>query len=73
MVLWSKALKPGGIYFIEDLSIARHPNYISAGEVVMPDVLRDWMETILRKGEIPYEQIKDGPAPHLPVYPCLLD
>lgn len=42
-VLFNKGLKPGGIYFIEDLVCVRHKNYRGTGPNVM-DAITDWIE-----------------------------
>eukprot|EP00959_Pyramimonas_sp_CCMP1952_P457497 9475032-Pyramimonas_sp.AAC.1 len=51
-VLWYKALKPGGLYFIEDLHVGRGPaqwyNPNTTGDhLVFSDVLQDWQEQML--------------------------
>lgn len=46
--LFHKGLKPGGVYFIEDLIISHTPEYRGkAGSPVMANVLSDWVESIL--------------------------
>eukprot|EP00878_Enallax_costatus_P005274 GHUV01005541.1.p1 GENE.GHUV01005541.1~~GHUV01005541.1.p1 ORF type:complete len:329 (+),score=43.88 GHUV01005541.1:427-1413(+) len=47
LVLFHEALKPGGAYFIEDLQVSRHINYLGTGPV-MADVIRDWIDSLLR-------------------------
>lgn len=46
--LFHKALKPGGVYFIEDLHVARTAKWRGRpGTPIMPDVITDWVESIL--------------------------
>jgi hypothetical protein len=46
--LFHQALKPGGVYFIEDLQVARQSLYRGpAGGAIMPDVITDWVESIM--------------------------
>lgn len=46
-VLFNQALKPGGLYFVEDLLVSRMPGYEdSRGEKVMVEVLKDWAEQL---------------------------
>lgn len=46
--LFHKALKPGGVYFIEDLQVSRTPEYRGTpGSPVMASVLTDWLESII--------------------------
>lgn len=53
--LFPNALKPGGVYFIEDLHVARHRAYRQGGingiadTVTVPDVLAEWMQQLLVK------------------------
>ncbi len=50
MILFQHALKPGGLYVIEDLSVSRilpWQNGDQNSKVVMVDVLRDWVEALL--------------------------
>ena len=51
-VLFHKALKPGGLYFVEDLQASRFPARFrgikpTTGPLVMVDVIKDWIEQLL--------------------------
>ena len=51
-VLFHNALKPGGLYFIEDLQASRFPSRFrgikpTTGPLVMIDVIKDWIEQLL--------------------------
>jgi hypothetical protein len=50
--LFPKALKPGGIYFVEDMQVARSPGYVDRKEshINIIDEVKDWLEEILRPG-----------------------
>lgn len=55
--LFFKALKPGGVYFIEDLHLGRYAYFHSNGlpddsASVMIDVLTDWMDQLVVKSGI---------------------
>lgn len=46
--LFNKALAPGGLYFIEDLSVGRRgPYYDAKTDIVVSDVLQSWVEQLL--------------------------
>lgn len=47
-ILWGKALKPGGIYFIEDLQVTRR-RYTDGNDhdPRVPDVIKDWIEQLM--------------------------
>ena len=48
IVLFSHALKPGGIYFIEDLLVSRGPAWVDGDQQhVMADVIKDWIEHLM--------------------------
>ena len=50
-VLW-ESLAPGGLYFIEDLHVSRHPGHEdSEGAHIMPDVIEAWIELLLISSE----------------------
>jgi len=44
--LWS-AVKPGGVYFLEDLQVGRFPRYRDLGDVVMSDMIQEWVGQLL--------------------------
>lgn len=49
-IMWPEVL-PGGLYFIEDLQVARHPMWEnSGGEIIMSEVIRDWTEQLMIPG-----------------------
>ena len=45
-VLLQKALKPGGVYVIEDMHVSRRVNWRGTGPIML-DVLCDWQESLL--------------------------
>lgn len=46
-VLWP-AVKPGGLYFIEDMHVGRHEDYDdTGGNMVMSDVIQAWIEQLI--------------------------
>jgi len=46
-ILWP-TLKPGGLYFLEDLQLGRHPGWDDTeGAMVMSDVIQSWVEQLL--------------------------
>jgi hypothetical protein len=50
--LFPSALKPGGVYFLEDLQVGRHHPYWAGGipgtnGSVMVDALTDWMDQLV--------------------------
>mmetsp|Transcript_20783 Transcript_20783/g.34993 ORF Transcript_20783/g.34993 Transcript_20783/m.34993 type:complete len:276 (+) Transcript_20783:86-913(+) len=48
--MWPQ-VKPGGLYFIEDLHVSRHPSYEDTkGRMVVADVMRDWVEQLMIPG-----------------------
>lgn len=47
--LWPH-VKPGGVYFIEDLAVGRLPAYKDSNDAVMSDVIQDWIEQLLIYG-----------------------
>jgi hypothetical protein len=48
--LWPH-VKSGGLYFIEDLQVGRHPLWDDTnGKAVMADILEDWVEQLVTKG-----------------------
>lgn len=48
--LWP-LVKPGGLYFIEDLHVGRRPMYQCGNETVMSDVIQKWIEGFLIHGK----------------------
>jgi len=45
--LFSKALSPGGVYFIEDLTASRISQYVDGDKQhMMIDIIKDWIESI---------------------------
>ena len=58
-VLFQNALKPGRVYFIEDLQVSRHNAWRGTGPIVL-DVLHDWQESLLTK------RIYDPNGDHIP-------
>ncbi len=53
-VLYNKALKPGGIYFIEDIQIARSPGYVdtSLEQLNTLDMIKDFVEEVARDSDL---------------------
>jgi hypothetical protein len=53
-VLFNKALKPGGIYFIEDIHAARSPGYAdnSTEPVNALDMIKDFVEEVARDSDM---------------------
>jgi len=50
-VLFHEALKPGGLYFIEDLQVGRTRGYDdSKGEHIIADVIQEWVDQLLIYG-----------------------
>lgn len=59
--LFFKSLKPGGVYFIEDLQVGRYPGYYSNGlphdnSSVLLDVITDWIDQLVVKSMKSAEQ-----------------
>ena len=46
-VLWNKALRPGGFYFIEDLCFSRNKYFDSKSKVIMADIIKEWIEQLM--------------------------
>lgn len=47
-VLFQKALKPGGVYVIEDMHVSRLGDWRGTGPIML-DVVRDWQESLLTR------------------------
>ena len=58
-------MKPGGLYFIEDLFYGRHPgsNYMLPGHINMNDIILGWIDQLLVPKEKPVDSkcIQKGP------------
>jgi hypothetical protein len=50
-ILFFKALKPGGIYIIEDLQVGRKEPYFAKGDKVVADLMSTWVNQLLIPGE----------------------
>ncbi|KAF5831800.1 hypothetical protein DUNSADRAFT_12568 [Dunaliella salina] len=49
LTLFDQALKPGGLYVIEDLHVSRDVEYSAEGRTLtMMDILKDWIEILVR-------------------------
>lgn len=53
-VLFFKALKPGGVYFVEDIHVGRHPGWYAGGipggnGSVVVDALLEWADQLVTK------------------------
>lgn len=46
-MLFHKALKPGGLYVIEDLQVGRQRPFVDDSGMVMSDVIQSWIEQLL--------------------------
>lgn len=49
--LWP-TVKPGGLYFIEDLQVGRWKHYRCGNDQVMSDVIQEWIEGLLIDGKL---------------------
>lgn len=47
LVLFERALSPGGLYFFEDLQVGRHGGYfVGTDDIPIADVVTSWMEQL---------------------------
>ena len=46
-ILFETALRPGGLYFIEDLQVGRDRKYGGSTDPVMADVIQSWIDQLL--------------------------
>ena len=72
-VLFQNALKPGGVYFIEDLHVNRDKRWRGSGPIML-DVLHDWQESLLTRQRFNFKLIGDNlPPSHIKSIDCMAE